>query len=315
LESLPGWTWGELRKPTIGWDGYFGLLQRFVEREGHARVPAPHVEDGHQLGEWVSRQRREYASGPMPMAVERVCRLEALPGWVWTGRDLRDWDEYYGLLERFAAREGHTRVAGSHVEDGGDLGKWVKTQRASYRSGAKQLTAERVARLEALPGWLWSTKGDAWEKGFSRLRDYIEREGDARVPTQYLDDDGYKLGQWLSKQRTDYAHGVSSMTDDRVARLEALPGWLWSSYEDAWQKGYLRLLAFVEQAGRANVPRNHLDDDGYKLGEWVSIQRRANRAGTLPEQRASRLTALPGWLWDARRRTHPANPPFTFRQD
>jgi superfamily II DNA or RNA helicase len=299
LESLPGWTWGELRKPSIGWDGYFGLLQCFVEREGHARVPAPHLEDGHQLGEWVSRQRREYASGAKPMTVERTRRLEALPGWLWTGRDLRDWDEYYGLLERFAAREGHTRVAGPHVEDGRDLGKWVSSQRASYRSGARQLTAERVARLEALRGWLWSTKGDAWERGFSRLRDYVEREGDARVPTQYLDGDGYKLGQWLSKQRTDYAHGVSSMTADRVARLEALPGWLWSSYEDAWQKGYLRLLAFVEQAGHANVPRNHLDDDGYKLGEWVSIQRRANRAGTLEEQRASRLTALPGWLWDA----------------
>ena len=35
---------------TASWEFYFGLLQRFVKREKHARVPAQHIEDGFKLG-------------------------------------------------------------------------------------------------------------------------------------------------------------------------------------------------------------------------------------------------------------------------
>jgi superfamily II DNA or RNA helicase len=304
LESLPGWTWGELRKPSIGWDGYFGLLQRFVEREGHARVPAPHLEDGHRLGGWVSNQRQNYARGRAgQMTVERVALLEALPGWSWSERELDDWDEYYCLLERFITREGHTQLPRSHVEEGRELGRWVANQRAYYLSGASWLTAEQARRLEALPGWFWSWKANAWETGFSRLRAYVEREGHARVPNQHLDDDGFPLGRWVSSQRTRYSRRASSMTAERMARLEALPDWSWSSYADSWEEGFSRLLSFVERTGHASVPGKQLDDDGYRLGQWVVWNRRVFRAGRLSAERATRLERLPGWVWDTRDRT------------
>ncbi len=41
---------------------------------------------------------------------------------------------------------------------------------------------------------------DQWEEGFSRLLDYVERHGDARVPHAYVVDD-YQLGMWVDKQR------------------------------------------------------------------------------------------------------------------
>ena len=37
------------------WERMHGLLVGFVEREGHARVPRCHVEDGERLGAWVQR--------------------------------------------------------------------------------------------------------------------------------------------------------------------------------------------------------------------------------------------------------------------
>jgi hypothetical protein len=40
------------------WDRGYAALVRFVEREGHAKVPRNHVEDGAMLGRWVSYQRR-----------------------------------------------------------------------------------------------------------------------------------------------------------------------------------------------------------------------------------------------------------------
>ena len=38
---------------------------------------------------------------------------------------------------------------------------------------------------------------DQWEEGFSRLRHYVKRNGDARVPRSYTVD-GYKLGHWVN---------------------------------------------------------------------------------------------------------------------
>src|SRR5262249_31646872 len=41
---------------TDSWEFWFGLLQRFTEREGHARPRQTHVEDRWKLGVWVNSQ-------------------------------------------------------------------------------------------------------------------------------------------------------------------------------------------------------------------------------------------------------------------
>lgn len=74
-------------------------LQRFVEREGHARVPLATREDGYRLGAWVNSQRAVRVQGKLDPDRER--RLEALPGWTWDPRE-DAWEEGFGLLLRFA---------------------------------------------------------------------------------------------------------------------------------------------------------------------------------------------------------------------
>ena len=91
------------RQPEDGSSGT-DCLRRFVAREGHARVPLTHVEDDHNLGTWVSNQRRRYSTGSL--SSERAERLHSLPGWVWSERGTQ-WDEGFSVLERFVAREGH----------------------------------------------------------------------------------------------------------------------------------------------------------------------------------------------------------------
>jgi hypothetical protein len=66
------------------WRETYGRLLRFVEREGHARVPSTHMEEGTRLGSWVIGQRQAGRAGSL--ARERTQLLEALPGWVWLAR-------------------------------------------------------------------------------------------------------------------------------------------------------------------------------------------------------------------------------------
>jgi len=78
LEALPRWSWDPF---ADRFEENFRVLEQFVEREGHARVPDSHVEDGVRLGNWVGTRRSDYRNGKREP--EHVARLEALPGWSW----------------------------------------------------------------------------------------------------------------------------------------------------------------------------------------------------------------------------------------
>ncbi len=274
---------------TTSWEHWFGLLERFVVREGDARVPWSHVEDGYRLGQWVGHQRRGYRQGRL--SGERVVRLEAVPAWAWDQLDA-DWDEGFAYLERFAAREGDTRVPARFVEDGYRLGQWVGVQRR--RHGQGRLSGERVVRLEAVPGWDWDPLDTDWDEGFAHLERFATREGHARVPGSHIED-GYRLGQWVTVQRV--RHGAGQLSSERSTRLEALSGWAWDPMDTAWDEGFAHLERFATREGHARVPGGHIED-GYRLGQWVGVQRRGYRKGRLFGERVVRLEALPGWDWD-----------------
>ncbi|OBI49787.1 hypothetical protein A5707_16360 [Mycobacterium kyorinense] len=83
---------------------------------------------------------------------------------------------------------------------------------------------------ETHPGWKRvepRVHAEQWEKRFRQLRDYVRRNGDARVPRSYTTNDGDRLGEWVAEQRKRFARGM--LDPDRSTRLEKLPGWTWGS--------------------------------------------------------------------------------------
>jgi hypothetical protein len=286
LASLPGWSWDPYGE---AWEEGFGILGRFVAREGHALVPQEHVEDGFRLGQWVSSQRTSFAWGDM--RADRAERLQQLRGWAWDPYKER-WELGISLLRRYVAREGHSRVPVKHVEDGFPLGAWVSNQRASYASGG--LKPDQAQRLSLVPNWVWRVADDKWERNFARLDAFVTREGHARVPYQYAED-GVRLGNWVQAQRGAWKNGRQG--EEKIERLEGLQGWVWDANEATWEDGFDALVRYGRREGHARVPRIHMED-GYPLGQWVTVQRRQRRTGGLPPERAARLESVLGWTWD-----------------
>jgi superfamily II DNA or RNA helicase len=202
------------------------------------------------------------------------------------------WEFWFGLLQQFVEQSGHARVLRSYRVDGYPLGGWVHWQRHIHAKGT--LDRDRQRRLEAVPGWTWTARADKWEEGFSRLLQYVEHHGDARVPASYRAD-GYPLGAWVGTSRSDYINGT--LDADRQRRLEALPGWTWTARADKWEEGFSLLLQYVEYHGDARVPVSY-KVDSYPLGAWVDKQRAQHARGTLDRCRQRRLKALPGWTWN-----------------
>jgi superfamily II DNA or RNA helicase len=270
---------------TASWHFWFGLLEAFVNKKGHARVQASlKTTDGYLLGNWVSKQRR----GKDKLPPERRARLESLPGWVWGPLEFQ-WNEGFSHLEAFVNKKGHASVPKRfRTTDGYALGTWVHNQ----RQGKDKLPPERRARLESLTGWVWGPLEFQWNEGLSHLEAFVDQEGHARVQASLKTTDGYALGTWVHNQR----QGKDKLPPERRARLESLPGWQWDPYEFQWNEGFSHLEAFVNKKGHARVPRSLTTTDGYALGTWVGTQRSGK--DKLPPERRARLESLPGWVWD-----------------
>ena len=198
------------------------------------------------------------------------------------------WMFWYGLLETFTEERGHCRVGARYkTDDGYRLSQWVGGQ----RSNKDTMEPDRRQRLEALPGWSWDIHSDQWEEGFSHLKQFSDREGHCRVAAKHKTDDGYQVGVWVSTQRSN----KDTMEPDRRQRLEALPGWLWDPHSSKWEEGFSHLKNVAEREGHCRVLQRDKTDDGYRLGQWVSVQRSTKHKMDL--DRRQRLEALPGWVW------------------
>lgn len=269
---------------TAPWNYWFGLLEAFVYREGHANVTSDYItENGFRLGQWVTVQRYTKFN----ISSERKNRLEAIKGWSWDPfADL--WEEGFIHLKDFAESEGHAKVPKDcNSPDGYRIGIWVDTQRAK-KDG---INPERRALLQTLPGWSWDPHSDKWEEGFRHLQEFYNRERHCLISALYKTANGYPLGQWVSNQRAI----KSSMNQERKSMLEALPGWIWDVIEERWQEGYRALKEFADRESHCLVAALYKAPNGYRLGQWVSTQR--TKKDKMSAERKEKLEALPGWVW------------------
>jgi superfamily II DNA or RNA helicase len=328
---VPGGATGDLagaislqlvRESTSSWDESFGRLEVYAEEHGHARPPssektmASNGATSWTLGAWCSRQRTLYRRGLLGQ--ERVEQLEALPGWRWDPRDEGWWEAYDALTDYLERHEGaYPRQRREVLWRGIRIGQWVNEMRTAFNTAGKGHSSgwlmqfpERIAALERLPGWVWNIRDAEWEESFARLQRWVALAGHAAPRVGDLVD-GVDVGKWVTKQRSRISGSeyfdrrlgrsrVEKLSDDRVARLRALPGWVDDARKNMWEEGYEHLVTWAADGGAEMPVQSVVTGDGFPLGAWVSTQRIRWRDGRISKARAERLEAMPFWQWTSR---------------
>jgi len=200
------------------------------------------------------------------------------------------WNTMCSLLKKFRDREGHTVPSMYHVEDGEELGKWLREMKQHHR--CRRLGQVYVKRLEEA-GVMWDSSEDTWRIFLELFKQYVARAGNGKVNQAHFED-GRKLGVWVVIQRKHFREG--RLSDDRIKLLDDA-GMDWDPHNSSWEKFYALSVQYALREGTIKVRADHLED-GEFINRWLRRQKRQKHEGRLTEEQMRRMEQLPGWSWE-----------------
>ena len=219
-------------KTVDPWSEKFALVEQYYHEHDNVNIPANYVVEGVWLARWLSEQVARMngkATGRSKtlkkLTPERIKKLESVGIRANVSRNDIAWEEQYLEAKAFFETNGNLDIPKRYTsESGKNLGVWVQRQRVAYRNG--KLSAEQIENLTAI-GMVWEFE-DPWTVGYEHAEKYFEQFGDLRVPSGFVCDDGYRLGTWISNQRSAYNGSArKGLSVEQIAKLEKI-GMIWS---------------------------------------------------------------------------------------
>jgi len=158
---------------------------------------------------------------------------------------------------------------------------------------------EQVHDCRVLFEQLQASLSSTWDHYFSEASIYYAEHGDLNVPVRYTTPVGLSLGSWLQVQRlVRNGKRAGSLSEQQIRRLDSI-GMVWDDREDlAWKRGFARAEAYRKKHGDLMIPFQYKDEDGFALGQWISVRRQKYLDGELTEEQIGQLESI-GMVWDA----------------
>ena len=142
---------------------------------------------------------------------------------------------------------------------------------------------------------VWDVPDYLFEKNYALCLEYYRTHGDVNIPTEYVAQDGTRLGAWIHNIRTS-VNGSGQraiLSDGQKARLDEL-GFVWENRHNAtWERSYRAAVKYQQTYGNLDIPVAYTTEDGIALGRWI----RRQRDGKLSEERRKKLDAI-GMIWN-----------------
>ena len=156
--------------------------------------------------------------------------MDTTPGWLWEQPD-----EFLIQFENF--KDQYEKCDGKITRCPGDpehiqmhrAALWIIAMRQKKRKNHPYLTPERIKMLDECDIWSWipTTFITFEERVKSWISIYTKNN---RIPSVGSDDlIERNIASWQNRMRIDYHKKEKRMTEDKIATLNSLEGWVWSS--------------------------------------------------------------------------------------
>lgn len=285
---------------VVSWETMYQQAQDYYEVYGNLEIPKRYVTaEGYQLGSWLHTQRRVYArkiNGCLtPQQIERLNEI----GMCWESPKDLNWEKNFAEAKRYYEEHGDLLV---NTKDGTEndvsLGRWIAHLRVCRKKHmiSVYLTPERIQALDEI-GMIWNVPDYLWEQNYHSAEQYYQKHGNLNIPSGYIDENGLRLGAWISSMRSirKKAGARADLTEEQVAKLDAI-GMVWKSKSDvAWEKSYTAACEYYTEYGNLNIPVAYISKDGCRIGRWIRHQREKFPSG-LSDERKRKLEEI-GMIW------------------
>ena len=139
-------------------------------------------------------------------------------------------------------------------------------------------------------------EGD-WENGLKHFDKYVrEHNGDVIVPRDYMDEDGFRIGNWVSNKRQEYKNNI--LLPKRVEELNK-PSFIWDVKKYDFTLKLEAIKRFISENGR--LPKS-MSKDCYekKLGGFLVKERIYHKQdkAQYPKWRKDAMEGIEGFSWN-----------------
>ena len=266
------------------WLEKYRCAEAYYRKHGNLLVKHDYeTEDGIRLGVWIQQNRAAFRNRRLP---EDKIRMLQQIGMVWDVSEYQ-WDCSYDLCRKYYEQYGCPPPTTYIAEDGNAPGKWLSRiviHHVDNNERYSKLRDDQIERLEQI-GVVFERQNDlSWNRAFAEAEEYYRIHHDLDVPSKYMTQDGVNLYSWLKYQRQTNA-GLSKgvMTPEHKAKLDSIHfDWeLHEKKEDTWPCYFESLKRYADTHDGVLPSSNYVDENGLRVGRWLTNQRRKYRADKL----------------------------------
>lgn len=280
---------------TVSWQTMSEQAKKYYSENGDLEVPARFItNDGYSLGHRIYNQRAvRKGQQTGNLSEEQIEKLNSI-GMRWDLYTDYSWEKNFNAAKNYYEKNGHLDVPSRFVtRDGLPLGAWLSSLRTWESSGIhpKYLSAERKKQLESI-GMIWSKLDYYWEQNFSEALRYYRKNGDLIVPSNFVTDNGVRLGSWIFRQRKLHSGSCKGtpLTAEQTARLNSI-GMVWEP-EDPWLMSFNLVKGYYKEHGNINISQSTVVN-GVWLGKWIAEQKKRLKSGKHSDKQREYLNKLP----------------------
>ena len=197
-------------KVEKNWLVVYQELKEYYLEHGNYKIPDNYVtKNGVKLKKWLLKQKDLYHEDKLAMG--KIILLEQIN--VSFGYLDFMWNRYYNSLKKYINENPQLKVNNYTVSSNGlQIGKWYFEQLAAYRNHI--LNRRQIKLFKEINYKSISLKNDSWDEHYYQLEDYFKKYGNINIKTEYVTEDGVKIGKWLFSQKASYL-GNSNVTISR----------------------------------------------------------------------------------------------------
>lgn len=306
----------------LSWDAMYELARKYYEHHRNLAVSYDfktkdgftYVEDGYNLGIWLSTQKTAKRDGTLTSDKEK--KLVEI-GIVFDLLD-KQWLERFELLKKYYKHYGNlnltyafkTKNGYEYDENGYNLLTWINRQLQRIENGT--LSEERVQMLNKLLGeanWKKYKKDVWWDEMYALAQKFYECHKNLKLPYHFktsdglnYDENGKDLYEWIMTQRIAKQEG--KLSEEREEKLNKI-GMVYNVYDFRYQMTYDLAKIYYGHYGNLLVPVTFKTSNGYEydangiaLGTWVRNLRK--REEKLDWDKKKDLLAI-GMVFDLRK--------------